>query len=45
MHKAILIMLLALMSNSAVAEWVLIAEDQEETFALYADPTTILEWA
>ena len=33
--------MLAVVSSSAVAEWVLIAEDQEETYAVYADPATI----
>ena len=41
MHKAILMMLLAVVSSSAMAEWVLIAEDKEEIFTIYADPATI----
>lgn len=34
-------MLLAVVSNSAMAEWVYVAEDEEETFAIYVDPSTI----
>ncbi len=33
--------MLAVVSSSAMAEWVLIAEDKEETFTVYADPATI----
>jgi len=39
MHKAILIMLLAVVSSSAMAEWVKVSEDKLVT--AYADPTTI----
>jgi len=39
MHKAILIMLLAVVSSSAMAEWVKVDEDKLVT--AYADPTTI----
>ena len=41
MHKAILMMLLTVVSSSAMAEWVIVAKNKEETFAIYADPTTI----
>ncbi|MCH6584379.1 MAG: hypothetical protein IH810_00805 [Proteobacteria bacterium] len=41
MHKAILIMLLAVVSSSAMAEWIEVAKDKEETFTAYADPATI----
>jgi len=41
MHKAILMMLLVVVSSSVMAEWVEIAKDEEETFTAYADPTTI----
>jgi len=41
MHKAILIMLLTIVSSSVMAEWVYVAEDGEDTFIIYADPTTI----
>ncbi|MCH6585246.1 MAG: hypothetical protein IH810_05385 [Proteobacteria bacterium] len=39
MHKAILMMLLAAVSSSAMAEWVKVSEDKLVT--AYADPTTI----
>ncbi len=39
MHKAILIMILAVMSSNAMAEWVKVSEDKLVT--AYADPTTI----
>ena len=39
MHKAILMLLLALLSNSAMAEWVKI--DENETTSIYVDPATI----
>ena len=39
MHKAILIMLLAAVSSSAMAEWVKVSEDK--LVAAYADPATI----
>jgi len=39
MHKAILILLLAVVSSSAMAEWVKVSEDKLVT--AYADPTTI----
>jgi len=39
MHKAILMMLLAAVSSSAMAEWVKVSEDKLVT--VYADPTTI----
>ncbi len=38
MHKAILMMLLAAVSSSAMAEWVKVSEDRLVT--VYADPTT-----
>ena len=43
MHKAILMRLLAVMSSSAMAEWVEVAEGGEEieTITAYADPDTI----
>ena len=41
MHKAILIMLLALMSNSAVAEWVEVDTSRRVGLTTYADPNTI----
>ena len=39
MHKAILMMLLAVVSSSAMAEWVKVSEDKLVT--AYADPSTI----
>jgi len=39
MHKAILILLLAVVSSSAMAEWVKVSEDKLVT--AYADPSTI----
>ncbi len=39
MHKAILMMLLAVVSSNAMAEWVKVSEDKLVT--VYADPTTI----
>ncbi len=39
MHKAILMILLAVVSSSAMAEWVKVSEDKLVT--AYADPTTI----
>jgi len=39
MHKAILMMLLAVLSSSAMAEWSEVFRD--EGFTVYADPTTI----
>ncbi len=39
MHKAILMMLLAAVSSSAMAEWVKV--DEDKLVAAYADPTTI----
>jgi len=41
MHKITLVILLAVMSSSAMAEWVEFAEDDEETLTVYANPTTI----
>jgi len=41
MHKAILMLLLAVVSSSAMAEWIEVAKDKEETFIAYADPATI----
>ena len=41
MHKAILMMLLAIMSSSAVAEWVEVGTTSNETVILYADQATI----
>ena len=41
MHKVILMVLLAIVSSSAMAKWVEIAKDEEETFTAYADPATI----
>jgi len=39
MHKVILMLLLAIVSSSAMAEWVKVSEDKLVT--AYADPTTI----
>jgi hypothetical protein len=39
MRRAILTMLLAIVSSSATAEWVAVSRD--ETSAMYADPATI----
>ena len=39
MHKVILMMLLAVVSSSAMAKWVKVSEDK--LVAAYADPTTI----
>ena len=39
MHKVVLMMLLAVVSSSAMAEWVKVSEDKLVT--AYADPTTI----
>jgi len=39
MHKAILMILLAIVSSSAMAEWVVIGATNKST--VYADPTTI----
>jgi len=41
MYKAILMMLLIVVSGSAMAGWIEVAKDKEETFTAYADPTTI----
>jgi len=41
MHKAILIMLLAVVSSSAMAEWVSLGESGDKTLTNYADPATI----
>jgi len=43
MHKAILMILLAIVSSSAMAEWVEVgeSEDAEVGVTLYANPTTI----
>lgn len=35
--------MLAVMSSSAMAEWVEFIEDDEETLTFYVDPTTILK--
>ena len=43
MNKLLLILMLAVMTDSAMAEWVFIGEDKEETFTIYADPDTILK--
>jgi hypothetical protein len=42
MKKLLLIFILVIVSNSAVAEWVFVAETDKENFStFYADPTTI----
>ena len=41
MHKAILMILLAVVSSSAVAEWVEVAESEAGTFIAYAESATI----
>ncbi len=41
MKKLLLILMLAFVSSRAMAEWVEIAKDEEETFSAYADPATI----
>ena len=41
MHKAILMILLAVVSSSAMAEWVEVAESEAGTFIAYTDPATI----
>ena len=41
MKKLLLTLMLAAVSSSAMAEWVYVAKDKEETFTVYADPTTI----
>ena len=46
MHKVILMMLLTVMSSSAMAEWVFVAETEKEiegaeALTVYADPDTI----
>ena len=42
MHKTILMMILAIVSNSAVAEWIEIGKtEKEEPSTYYADPDTI----
>jgi hypothetical protein len=42
MHKAIFLMLLAVMSSGAMAEWVKVGSNETDT--LYIDPSTI-RWA
>ena len=41
--RVILMLLLIVVSSSAMAEWVEIGEDKEETYTVYADPDTILK--
>jgi hypothetical protein len=42
MKKLLLSLMLAIVSSSAVAEWVFVAETEEEDFStFYADPVTI----
>src|SRR5665647_2349544 len=41
MHKAILMMLLAVVSSSATAEWVGVSGDEAGTFTVYVNPATI----
>ena len=41
MHKAILMMLLAIMSSSAMAEWVNVGMSDDGTLTFYTDPSTI----
>lgn len=41
MHKAMLIMLLTVVSSSAAAEWVEVGTDDTGTITIYADPATI----
>ena len=41
MKKLLLILLLAVVTSSAMAEWVEFTEDDEETLTVYADPDTI----
>jgi len=41
MHKAILMMILAVMSSSAMAEWVEISDNETIGVTVYVDPTTI----
>jgi hypothetical protein len=43
MHRTILVMMLAAMSNSAMAEWVVITDRKADSLTVYADPTTILK--
>lgn len=41
MKKLFLTLILVVVSNSAIAEWVEFIEDDEETLTIYVDPTTI----
>lgn len=41
MQKVILIMLLVVMSNSVMAEWIEVVNSPEDGVSLYADPSTI----
>ncbi|MCH6585257.1 MAG: hypothetical protein IH810_05440, partial [Proteobacteria bacterium] len=41
MHKVILMILLAVVSSSAMAEWVEVAESEAGTFIAYAESATI----
>ena len=41
MKKLLLSLMLAVVSSSAMAEWVEFIEDDEETLTVYVDPTTI----
>ncbi len=41
MHKAILMMLLAAVSSSAMAKWVKVGTSDDKTTTIYADPSTI----
>ena len=41
MKKMLLTLMLAVMSSSAMAEWVEFIKDDEEILTVYVDPTTI----
>ncbi len=41
MHKAILMILLAVVSSSAMAEWVKVGVSTDKNTTIYADPSTI----
>jgi len=41
MKKLLLTLMLTVMSSSAMAEWVEVGEDDEDTLTIYVDPTTI----
>src|ERR1017187_4578404 len=40
MRKTVLVLLLAIVSNNAIAEWVLLGTDNDETASVYADPSS-----